>query len=165
MSKKCSRGQTLRRGYSRHSYTKKSGSRVKASRVSSVCIKKRGQSRPSSVRIPIDKSHFLSKFGYGLHLPMQARRSALLKAIKSSGDPLRVLRRLVALRTFRKFERTKEAGEALNYNSLDDDVKWVQKKYRAIKPSRSKSIGGAKKRGSKRKSKKSTKKRSKRSRK
>lgn len=141
MPKKCSSGQTLKKGYKRSSYVRKSGSKVHATNVPATCIKKRGQSKKSTVKIPgmQNYSGLLRSFGYELDLPAEQRKKALIKALKTV-DPLFILRRLVSLRTFRKFEREKEPKEANNYESLDHDVKWLEQyyKFKNIKEQRQK---------------------------
>ena len=66
---KCSKGQVLRKGYTRKSYNRKLGAHVKNALVAPGCITKRGKSThirgEPSTRIYIDENdHFLSEYGY-----------------------------------------------------------------------------------------------------
>ena len=63
---RCPSGQTLRAGYTRHSYTRKSGSRVHASLAAPACIPRRGKSGRKTKIFAIDpkNDHLLSQFGY-----------------------------------------------------------------------------------------------------
>lgn len=58
--------------------------------------------------------------GYTLSTNATTRRAALRKAIEAHGS-LRVLRRLVVLRTYRK-----ATPQTMAYRRLDSDVKFVQ---------------------------------------
>lgn len=66
---KCSKGQILRKGYTRKSYNRKLGSHVKNALVAPGCITKRGKStrihgKPTT-KIYIDEDdHYLSEYGY-----------------------------------------------------------------------------------------------------
>lgn len=66
---RCTRYQTLRNGYNRKSYTRKSGVVVPKVLIPPNCIKKRGKSRQINgkrvVRIILDpEDHYLSEYGY-----------------------------------------------------------------------------------------------------
>lgn len=140
MAKRCSKGQTLRRGFTRRShrrspYLSRSGSLIKGKRIKSsyvppTCIKRRGASVKSGIIIPDRRDYegLLRSYGYSLDLPSSERKEAIRRAI-TNVDPLLVLRRLVNFRTYRKYERFKESREAKNYDELDSDIKWLQNIY------------------------------------
>ena len=63
---RCTTGLTLRAGYTRHSYTRKSGTRVHSSLAHPACIPRRGKSGRKTKIFAIDPKtdHYLSQFGY-----------------------------------------------------------------------------------------------------
>jgi len=63
---RCPTGMTLRAGYTRHSYTRKSGTRVHSSLAHPACIPLRGKSGRKTKIFAIDSKndHYLSQFGY-----------------------------------------------------------------------------------------------------
>jgi len=69
INSKCSKGQILRKGYTRKAYDRKVGTHVKQALISQGCITKRGKSTrihgEPSTKIFIDENdHFLSEYGY-----------------------------------------------------------------------------------------------------
>jgi len=63
--KRCPSGMTLRAGYTRRSYTRKSGIRVHHALAHPACITRRGKSGRKTKIFAIDpKDHYLSQFGY-----------------------------------------------------------------------------------------------------
>ncbi len=83
--KRCPSGKTLRVGYTRHSYTRKSGTRVHSSLAHPACITRRGKSGRKTKIFAIDpkKDHYLSQFGYEdiVHKDQLTRHAALHKLI------------------------------------------------------------------------------------
>lgn len=63
---RCPPGMTLRAGYTRRTYTRKSGSRVHSSLAHPACIPRRGKSGLKTKIYAIDPKtdHYLSEFGY-----------------------------------------------------------------------------------------------------
>lgn len=63
---RCPPGMTLRAGYTRHSYTRKSGTRVHHALAAPACITRRGKSGRKTKIFAIDPKvdHHLSDFGY-----------------------------------------------------------------------------------------------------
>jgi hypothetical protein len=63
---RCPKGMTLRAGYTRHSYTRKSGTRVHSSLAAPACISTQGKSGRKTKIFAIDpkNDHLLSQFGY-----------------------------------------------------------------------------------------------------
>ncbi len=113
---KCPKGKILRK-----SYKKKSGTRVK-----SACVPDVGRpGKGGPVKIPIDDKH-LHQYGYDLKHSSTIRHKALKKAIKAT-KKTSVLKRLVVLRTYLKYDRTKSGMS--RYKKLNADVKYLQKKY------------------------------------
>jgi hypothetical protein len=61
---RCPRGMTLRKGYTRRSYNRKTGTHVRHALTHPGCIKTRGKSS-KKVKIVLDpEDHYLSEFGY-----------------------------------------------------------------------------------------------------
>jgi len=83
--KRCPTGMTLRAGYTRHSYTRKSGTRVHSSLAHPACIPLRGKSGRKTKIFAIDSKndHYLSQFGYEdiVRKDKATRHSALHKLI------------------------------------------------------------------------------------
>ena len=114
---RCSRGEIRRKGYN---FKRSNGTRV---RVSSSCIKDRGApgKGPRLIVIPKESRGLLEKYGYNLSESFEERIKALKKAMREE-KPLTVLRRVNAIRTLQKSNRT-------NYRKLDRDMKWIQEHY------------------------------------
>ncbi len=78
--------------------------------------------RSSSKKIiTITELGLLRKFGYNTHISKEDRHHALDKAVNEYGE-LKVLHRVNAIRTFNKSHLT-------TWRKLDNDVKYLQKKY------------------------------------
>jgi hypothetical protein len=94
--KSCGKGQILKTGY----FMRRGSKRIL---IKPTCIKKRGSSRRSDVRIPIDDENSLAKYGY-VDLKMKSakqRRIALHKALAHI-KPLSLYRRILAIATLSK---------------------------------------------------------------
>ena len=82
---RCPTGLALRAGYTRRSYTLKSGERVNSSLVHPACIPRRGKSGRKTKIYAIDPKtdHYLSQFGYVdiVNKDQATRHSALHKLI------------------------------------------------------------------------------------
>jgi len=135
MAKRCPTGFTLKKGYFR-----KSRSASAQKYIESTCIVRRGRAIKTGVKIKLEEPGLLRSYGYNLHESSADRKRALLSAMKHE-DPLKVLRHLIVLRTYRKYERNLEPQEATYYGELDNDVKWLQNVYRSM-GRKSKSVGG-----------------------
>jgi len=95
---------------------------VKGSYVKPICIKDKGA--PGKGKKIINKNvheGLMTQFGYNLEENATKRQNALKKAIKKYGS-LKILKRIVYLRTLRKANKN-----SLNYRKLDSDVKFIQK--------------------------------------
>jgi hypothetical protein len=107
-TKKCSRGQIKRVGYSKKSYKSHSKNgkiiNVKGYNVAPNCINSiTGKSKKGTKLITIMDKDVLGKFGYHniKNLNQSERHSALKKAIEKI-NPLSVYRRIIALATLNK---------------------------------------------------------------
>jgi hypothetical protein len=140
----CKPGQIRRNSYKKGSYTKKDGTKVKASYVPSGCVQDRGKpGKGPKILPPVSKNISLSKYGYHLNKPVAERQAALRKASKALAT-LEVERRLNLIRNYSKWEPT-------NYKKLSADVEYMKKMYADEKAKKSKK--GSKK-GSKKASRK-----------
>jgi hypothetical protein len=105
--KGCPEGEVKRKGYTRKTYTLRSGSRVRSSSVSSGCIKDRGyrsrlfQLKTGSMGIGPLKKGELRAFGYSADASEEARHKSLRAASKKYST-LSVLRKLNALMVYNK---------------------------------------------------------------
>ena len=113
MTKNCSKGQILKKGY-----TTKKGTKVKP-----TCVKDMGKpgKGPVLFKIPKEDEGLLGNYGYELKFSHEKRTKAINKSIKSNGK-LKVLKYLVALRTLNKSNQR-------YFNKFDKDVKYVQKMF------------------------------------
>ena len=143
MDNKCKKGQILRKAY-----TKRSGSKVKAS-----CIEDRGLVGHGPKTLPpLDKNLSLSRFGYKLDKPEKTRRSSLKKASKKYST-ISVLKRVNLIRNY-----SKSIPE--NYDKLSNDVDYMKKQYANEKKTSKKSSKKISKKLSKKKLSKKTSKKS-----
>lgn len=85
LGRKCKAGQTLRKGYRRHGYTKKDGTRVAPKTVGPACVP--GSKAPASKRwlpdlgpVPIGK--------WNKHMPDEARHHALMRKAEQTSCKL-----------------------------------------------------------------------------
>jgi hypothetical protein len=112
MDNKCKDSQILRKAY-----TKRSGSKVKA-----TCIEDKGQPGHGPKTLPpLDKNLSLSKFGYKLDKPEKTRRTSLKKASKKYST-ISVLKRVNLIRNYSK-------SIPKNYDKLSNDVDYLKKQY------------------------------------
>lgn len=125
-SKKCSKGEILRVGYTRKAYSRKSrkGSKkvhVSRTKVPAVCIVDRGQPGKGPYTLPkFNKELSLRKQGYSVHKKDQSRHHALEKAAKKYGA-LKVLRHLNLARNYQVVPSAKSV--------LAADVKFMSAYY------------------------------------
>lgn len=112
-AKSCGKGKIRR-----SAYRKKSGVRVK-----SACVPDKGRpGKGGPIKVSLDEKH-LGKYGYSLKKSSASRCRAIQKAVKAKGART-VLRRLVVLRTYRRYNK-----KSAEYVKLDKDVNYLRKKY------------------------------------
>jgi hypothetical protein len=97
----CGKGEIIREGYRRRSYSRKSGSSVKSARVAPGCIQARGLSKKRGSKgkqLFILEKGTLGKYGYHdvEHMSQKERHDALHRALKDM-SPLSVYRKLNAV--------------------------------------------------------------------
>lgn len=115
----------------RKSYSRKSRSTGRRTKVKSACVPDKGKPgrTPSRKRIlpkPGTKIH-LSTFGYSTTANAETRHKALLKASKVE-NPLSILRRL---NNIRNLQATGEKAKEV----MAKDVEWMSKEYKKMKKS------------------------------
>jgi hypothetical protein len=122
---KCKKGEILREGYHRKTFTRKSGSRVKGSWAKPVCIKSRTGKSSRGIRLFVLEKGTLNKYGYSgvIHLSKDEREKILKKAIKGGVDELSLIKKLNALYVLNKNINPKLA------NIFKKDMKFVQGLY------------------------------------
>ena len=131
--KGCDNGEIKRKGYTRKSFTTRSGSRVRSVSVSSGCIKDRGyrsrffQLKTGTMGIGPLKKGELRKFGYAADASEESRHKALRAASKKYTS-LTVLRKLNALATYNK--RT-QPEHAVVYKSDREYVSELHKREKS----------------------------------
>jgi hypothetical protein len=125
VGKKCPPGYRYRMRYTRKSFRRGSGRKVKRTTVKAGCIVQRGKPGvPGGQRLGIKlKKGELKRFGYSAFKSMSARHKALARAIKEYGDPLGVYRKLNILATMQRYRQPELAKKFLA------DRNWVGKKY------------------------------------
>lgn len=86
---RCPSGMTLRSGYTRKSYTRKTGKHVKHGLIPQTCIKTQGKERPigkhkSKIIVLDPEDHYLSEYGYHdiINKTKEQRYEALNKLIE-----------------------------------------------------------------------------------
>lgn len=126
---KCKKGQLMREGYVRGSYTKKNGTHIQRKVMAPACIIKRGNPKkyvPPKGKTGIGplKKGELSKFGYYKVKDMKVkdRKSSLKLAVKEFGAMM-LVKKLGALRTYLK--NTSPDSSQIYYQ----DQKWIRKTY------------------------------------
>lgn len=125
----CPKGQIRRR-----SFVRKDGTPVPGS-----CVTDRGLPGKGPKSLPLPKKHgFLSQYGYHLDISSTERHKALEKALAKEDD-LEVMRHLNLIRNL-------TAIGTPNKTKLEQDVKFLSKKY---KKSKSKSKVGGRRRSRK----------------
>jgi hypothetical protein len=123
----CKTKKIRRKGYLRRAYTRKDGTKVKATKVKSALITDEGKPGRGKKLYTLREEGSLSKYGYTVYKKKEARALALVRAVNKKGA-LKVLRRLVAIRTFYKNYGQNELREKI-YKLLDKDVKYLQHRY------------------------------------
>lgn len=126
-SKKCPKGQILRKGYS--AKRKSTGRKY---RVSAKCVKDRGNPGKGPKVIPPLKKGALEKFGYHTAESAEKRHQALVKSVKKVGYA-ETIRRLNAVRVLNR--NTNPSLSRL----FGSDMKWVQSHMASYSKSRSRS--------------------------
>lgn len=122
---KCKRGEIVREGYYKKSFTRKSGSKVKGSWVKPLCIKSRTGKSSHGKRLFVLEKGTLSKYGYSdvIHLSKDKREKILRKAIKGGINELTLIKKLNALYVLNKNINPKLA------NIFRKDMKYIQDLY------------------------------------
>ena len=121
--KKCLKKQIVR-----SAYTKKNGTKVKASGTKNKGLP--GKTPKSKKVLPKLKHGLLSQYGYHLNKTIAIRERAIKKAIKDEGS-LPVFKHLVVLRTYYK-------NNPPLFKKLNRDVKYVQSLRKKTKSSKKK---------------------------
>jgi hypothetical protein len=101
---RCEKGKIMKKGYYRHEYTKKDGTKVKGNYVKQSCTPNKGKPGKTTSEgkvIPKLKKGELSQFGYSTHSTEDERHKALLKAVEKLSYAT-VIRKLNAVRTLSK---------------------------------------------------------------
>ena len=95
---KCKKGEIVREGYKRKSYTKKTGTKVGSKNIKPGCIKKVGKPGSKGRQLFRLEKGTLGKYGYEnvQNLNKMERRYALNRAVKDM-NPLSVYRKLIAV--------------------------------------------------------------------
>ena len=131
--KGCPEGEVKRKGYTRKSFTSRSGSRVRSVSVSSGCIKDRGyrsrlfQLKTGSMGIGPLKKGELRSFGYSAD-DSEEKRHKSLRAASKKYTSLSVLRKLNALMVYNK--RT-QPEHAIVYKADREYVSELHKKEKS----------------------------------
>ena len=118
----CKKGEVVREGYTRKSFTKKSGLHFGPSRVGPGCIKAVGLSKKrgrKGKQLFTLKKGDLTRYGYHVNKSDKERHEALQEAVKHN-KPLSIYRKLNALFVLNK---NKKPSMAKLYR---DDANWVQ---------------------------------------
>lgn len=129
MSRQCSPGKAIRKGYKkkgyyRKAYVKRNGTlvpaaKVNAANVPAACITYRGHHK-KPILPKLDNKLHLSPYGYSIHHSTQERRDALRNAA-ADYDLLVVLRRLNLARNYQATAHAKEI--------MTSDVDYLKKLY------------------------------------
>jgi hypothetical protein len=115
-TKGCPPGMVKRKGYVRRAFVRASGSKVKGSKVATVCIPDRGSKgrawklKNKTLGIGKLKKGDLTKFGYSAKSPERSRHSAIKKAVKKTGA-VTIERKLNALAVYTKNTNPKLSKE------------------------------------------------------
>lgn len=103
----CPKGKILKRGYKRMAYTKKDGTKVKATYVNVTCVSDKGLPGKISSKfkvIKIKNNDALGKYGYETKYSSEKRFKALIKAA-SVYSYSTVVRRINAIRILSKSDK------------------------------------------------------------
>jgi len=118
----CKKGQIMREGYIRKSFTRKSGVHISGYEVAPKCIKATGLSKKRGKKgkqLFVLQKGELTKYGYHHDLSDEQRHDALKKALDET-KPLSVYRKLIALYVLNK--NTNPSFAAIYRNDAD----WVK---------------------------------------
>lgn len=122
----CKKGEILREGYVRKSYTRKDGSRVKNTYVQPSCIQDRGKSGKGPKILPKpDPNIHLRDYGYSVDKNSGQRQRALKRASRELGT-LPVLRRLNLIANYSKSDIEKE-------EKMRNDVEYMKRQHKIYK--------------------------------
>ena len=119
---RCKKGEVIREGYTRKAFVKKSGARIKSSKVGPGCIKATGLSKQRGTKgkqLFVLEKGTLTTYGYHANLTEEERHTALHKALANI-KPLSLYRKLNALYVLNK---NKSPIIASTYRA---DAAWVQ---------------------------------------
>ena len=141
INSKCSKGQILRKGYTRKAYIRKVGTHVKQALISQGCITKRGKSTrihgEPSTKIFIDENdHFLSEYGYhDVEMKSKEERHQALHKLIEHFIPIKG-----EMATYNYVIKALNARYILNKNNnpkvakiFKSDQKTISKLYKTIK--------------------------------
>ncbi len=101
MAVACPKGKILRKKYTKKSFVRKDGVRIKKTIVSASCIKDKGVAGKGQNLFGKIKKGTLTKFGYSTNLNKEQRLSKLKKAVKSLGYST-VIKKLNVVRILNK---------------------------------------------------------------
>jgi hypothetical protein len=123
---KCKKGEILRKGSVKKSYSRKTSSgkkvSVKQSRIPSTCVKDVGEpGKGPKILPPLGDEIHLSKYGYSLKESKQSRQQSLKKASKKHGT-LKVLKRTNLIANYSQWNED-------NYKKLRKDVEFLKDEY------------------------------------
>lgn len=118
MTHRCSSGQILRKAYSRKSFTRSDGTKVRASKTPAACIKDVGKPGKGK-RLFVLRKGTLSKYGYSTKISKESRHIALRKAVDAGS-------RLVAIRKLNALAILNKNAHPARYRILRSDLKFVQ---------------------------------------
>lgn len=122
----CKKGEILREGYTRKSYTRKDGSKVKSTYVSPSCVQDRGKPGKGPKTLPKpDPNVHLRDYGYSVNKNAGQRQRALKRASRELGT-LPVLRRLNLIANYSKSSVDKE-------EKMRDDVEYMKRQHKIYK--------------------------------
>lgn len=126
---RCPKGMTLRKGYTRRSYARKTGTHVKHSLTHPACIKTRGKTGRKSRVIVLDpEDHYLSEYGYhDVENKTMTERHAALHKLIAHFVPIKG-----QMATYNYVIRALNARYILNRNSNPKVAKIFKQDQRAI---------------------------------
>lgn len=116
----CSKEEILRKKYTRKSFVRKDGVKVKKTIVSASCIKDRGNVGKGPNLIENLKTGTLSKFGYSSKLNKEQRHSKLKKALQVLGYQT-IVKKLNAISILNKNTNPKASSK------FRRDIKFLKK--------------------------------------
>jgi hypothetical protein len=134
----CPKGQILRKGYRRRSYTRSNSPRtaqthVKETYVRPVCIQDRGQPGYGAQVIPPLTPNLLGQFGYSTYASQAQRRKSLNDAINNIGL-LEIYRHLRDIITLQRWNPRA-------HDIMLDDFNYLRRKYYPDRIGKYKTVG------------------------